>query len=982
MPSGTIDSRYHPLIYALASLVLLGLFMAAYSDLRIRQFREEQLSLISESTTRVASEIHTYLQELRHTISVFTAEDADLIERAASNPAPGNESHAALEGKVRKFFPNALTFSVTDATGAVLIDDFDGMIGEMCQEEVRAFAAGETDGGVLIHPMAGSYHFDMLVPRPGSAGVFFISFRPTALMRILHSASLPGRELYLVRGDEPYLIELSPQGTRDQLGSGASFYLPFDDNAPIRVSAVIPGTHWSVAGLFDQERLKEEALSVWRQAVFVYLLVVVVVGFLTWLLMRQQGLRRKTEDSLQVIAEGIGGATGSAFFPNVTESLTEGLGVRYALVGQLVSGQAQCIETLGVWDRLRGRQDDLTYALEGTPCQRALTTGACSYPEQVSRLFPEDEILQRLNVEAYIGVPLHDSQNQPLGLLAIMHDEPLERAAERQAIVEILATRASAELERLRMQQALVSSEAKYRHLVETSRDLVWALDCEGRWTYLNQAAVRILGYEPQELIGLPFGDLVVEEQPDQSLGLLERALEGEELQDVEVEYRRKDGERGHLLVNCTPQRDEAGRIIGATGTATDISELVKAQTAARNNSELFSSVLANLPVFFFRIDKDATIADIRGHGLGRMGPANGELTGSSLFELFPTREEQIKKALAGETVLFETQGVHRGRQWWFAISMFYDAWRAGGAVGFAVDISDRKLAEERILGLLRENRALARHLLEVQEEERNKLSRELHDELGQSITAVKSLATAISHMDEGKVGEMRSLGHSIVDLSGRLYDFAKNLMHQLRPDVVDLLGLEEALRECIERSQLETTGVTCGLHTSGEIDDLSEVVKITTYRIVQECLTNISKYAMASNVQIRVRRAAVPVEERRSVTRLRFDGGGGDLKQHGLYRDTLFINVSDDGVGMDIRAVVDTEDKYSRGIGLQGIKERVTALGGQLTINSESGKGVDLSVVIDMGTYEHTDAMDAGEQTTSHNRTGDSEQKKDIVSR
>jgi PAS domain S-box-containing protein len=476
----------------------------------------------------------------------------------------------------------------------------------------------------------------------------------------------------------------------------------------------------------------------------------------------------------------------------------------------------------------------------------------------------------------------------------------------------------------------------------------------------VNQAAESILGCTSEALIGQPFVDAAPKELRELYGQVLGRVLGGESLHDYEMVCHHSAGARRVLRIKARPRLDADGQIVGIMGTAADVTYLLQAQREIRSNSELFASILSRLPLFFFRVDGEGRFTDIRGAGLRRLHLGEQGLYGRSVYELFPTKERRVKAALGGSTTLFEAHGDHEGEGWSFTVSMFFDNARGSGAVGLAMDVTERKVAETKLVGLVRENRALARRLIEVQEDERTALSRELHDELGQSITAVKSLATAIARVKPGQEQRVPELGNSIVELAAHLYEVVKHIMHRLRPDIIDSMGIEEALRSCVQNSRLEMMGVGVSLELDGDLTGLSELVQVTIYRIVQECLTNIAKYAMASNVAVTVRRAQLPVRERRGLLR---GFSGGETSQSmtvPMFRDTLVIDISDDGVGMDLRATLDEPSPASAGLGLQGIRERVTALGGEFEVYSETGRGLQLTVTIDLETHEAKLARDA----------------------
>ncbi len=134
--------------------------------------------------------------------------------------------------------------------------------------------------------------------------------------------------------------------------------------------------------------------------------------------------------------------------------------------------------------------------------------------------------------------------------------------------------------ERQRIELALKQSEEKYRALVEFSQDLIWSVDLEGRYTFINSAAEKIYGYSPAEMIGRKFTEFQPPEQSVKDLGVFHKLKFGVSISQYETQHLSKDHQIIDLLLNAQPVKNEAGNIIGITGTATNITEHKKAQQA------------------------------------------------------------------------------------------------------------------------------------------------------------------------------------------------------------------------------------------------------------------------------------------------------------------------------------------------------------------------------------------------------------------
>jgi len=218
--------------------------------------------------------------------------------------------------------------------------------------------------------------------------------------------------------------------------------------------------------------------------------------------------------------------------------------------------------------------------------------------------------------------------------------------------------------------------------------------------------------------------------------------------------------------------------------------------------------------------------------------------------------------------------------------------------------------------------RALASHLVEVQEAERRGLARELHDDLAPLLfTASVYLTTIQNHLEtrqySGIHDALAAIEQTVVELQGRI----RAMLRRLRPQGLDELGLDQALRDLVEiwRSRQGHTDWT--IETSGLRDDLDDTLRVTIYRIVQECLTNVARHAGARRASVRV--AVVPA-----------GGAIVDTPRLAVCRPRMVeVQVKDNGKGMG--------PEVAFGLGLTGIEERLQALGGALTLTKRHPQGL-----------------------------------------
>src|SRR5262249_50751053 len=156
---------------------------------------------------------------------------------------------------------------------------------------------------------------------------------------------------------------------------------------------------------------------------------------------------------------------GGEFFRSLVRNLSLALGSAYALIAEF-AGSPSRVRTLAYW----GKDvflDDIEYDLAGTPCEDVARGELCHHPEGVQQRFPNDRPLADMGVQSYIGVPLFDGHGVVLGHLAVFDTAPTQQADRAIAIMRIFAARAAAELERLRAEQMLRTSEQQFRDLYE-----------------------------------------------------------------------------------------------------------------------------------------------------------------------------------------------------------------------------------------------------------------------------------------------------------------------------------------------------------------------------------------------------------------------------------------------------------------------------------------------------------------------------------
>jgi len=256
-----LNSQLPVWILVSVMLAMVGALLAWYADVRYEEFRRNQESLMRSSVSGTAGEIGTYLTELRRSVRLFADSEKGLLDKLRAHPED-SALHDQLNQRVRFYFPEAFAFTLADRSGNPLLEDFDCLVGDVCQRDIRQFAIDRAHSEVYVHPHPYVYHFDVTVDweKDGAAqGIFFVSFPADLLARVLRHGQIPGHRLMLLHKKIPGLIEIADIGPRILLKR--DFKLSTEEIRRIGYSAPVAGTAWNLvdlpeAGLFENARHK------------------------------------------------------------------------------------------------------------------------------------------------------------------------------------------------------------------------------------------------------------------------------------------------------------------------------------------------------------------------------------------------------------------------------------------------------------------------------------------------------------------------------------------------------------------------------------------------------------------------------------------------------------------------------------------------------------------------------------------------------
>ena len=262
--------------------------------------------------------------------------------------------------------------------------------------------------------------------------------------------------------------------------------------------------------------------------------------------------------------------------------------------------------------------------------------------------------------------------------------------------------------ERHAAESALRESEAMYRNLVETSNDLIWSVDSAGRWTYLGPSAVRrIYGCEPADMLGREFREQLAQEVTERDLAVFRRILVGESVFDYETRHMRRDGSYVDLSFNAVPLRDVEGAVIGATGTARDVTAEKAAAAALYENVEKLRLAVDAAELVYWEWDRDTDQLHWGRDPSSLMGSAPAGRTTRWTEYLKLVHPEDRDRYLDTVNAAWEQTGPcsneyrvvrHDGQVAWLsshAKTLADASGRAHRMIGVSQDITERKRQEE-----------------------------------------------------------------------------------------------------------------------------------------------------------------------------------------------------------------------------------------------------------------------------------------------
>jgi PAS domain S-box-containing protein len=581
-------------------------------------------------------------------------------------------------------------------------------------------------------------------------------------------------------------------------------------------------------------------------------------------------------------------------------------------------------------------------------------------------------------VEEALLVPFYVAGKAVGTIWAVAHDERRKFDAEDERIMNSLGKFASSAYQALVSLDALTFEGAERQKaerangllaaIVDSSDDAIISKTLDGTITSWNKSAEQMFGYTIEEAVGKHITLIIPVDRRDEEATIIERLKRGERIEHFQTRRQSKDGSLLDISLTISPVKNAAGVIIGASKIARDISGQKLAERALRESEERFRAIVETTPECVKLVAIDGTLLHMNPPGLRMVGADCAEMViGKNVYDIIAAHDrdrfrafnEAVCRGMRGslEFDIVALDGVQRHMETHAAPLRTTD----GSVVQLAVtrDITDRvrvqKQLEENeerlrslagdleiqvlnrtreleqrnaeILQQAEQLRELSNRLLQIQDDERRHIARELHDSAGQIITALgMSLAGMAQHAAKNP-----ALGKAVDDGQNLIQQLSKEIRttsYLLHPPLLDENGLAEAIRWYIQGLE-ERSHLIVDLDIDQGFGRLPCDIELAVFRIVQECFTNIHRHSGSKTASLRLSRGAGAVA----------------------------LEIQDEGKGMPAEKLDGIHARRS-GVGIAGMRERVRHFKGVINIGS-NGAGTRISVTLPVPATGSSDTGD-----------------------
>ena len=470
-----------------------------------------------------------------------------------------------------------------------------------------------------------------------------------------------------------------------------------------------------------------------------------------------------------------------------------------------------------------------------------------------------------------------------------------------------------------RTQVALEESLDRYRDLYDFSPMALFTLSRDGLIDEMNYTAAVLFGMERKLLLHQRFDRYIDPLNIKRWQMFFAGVFNSDLKQSCELNFRRIDRSVFPAHLDCQSLEDEQGGMTIRIALF-DISDRMRAERHLRESEQKYRAIFEGTFDGIMLVDEAGMIAEYNREILQLSGMAEEQFKKMRVWEFRPADKVEFAKGVflqimnAGETGAAEFKYKKPDGQ-----VIQVEARGARLMIGdrsylkcIVRDITERKAAEMRLKEYPRLLRQLSQQGVTSREAELKRIAREIHDELGQLMTALRMDISLLRIRFAEHDPVLMNLIRDMLMLVDKAIAGIRNVSTNLRPSVLDM-GLVPAISWLAEEFS-KRSGASCNLRVADDMDGMNEMRTLILFRIVQESLTNAARHSQARHVEIGVKKSG----------------------------DCVCIEIRDDGVGFD---TIGVQEKKS--FGLMGIKERALAAGGKVEVTSTPGRGTLISVDI-----------------------------------
>jgi PAS domain S-box-containing protein len=496
--------------------------------------------------------------------------------------------------------------------------------------------------------------------------------------------------------------------------------------------------------------------------------------------------------------------------------------------------------------------------------------------------------------------------------------------------VFFLYRKASLEIrKRQSAEKALRESQERYRSLYHKTPAMLHSIDTNGCLVSVSDYWVEVLGYEREEVIGQKLTDFFTESSRRYAKDtVFPQFFKTGFCKDIPYRFVKKNGGTIDILLSAISDRNARGGTARSLAVSIDVTERKRAEEALKLATEKLSqysqdlerqvlkrtreisSILKYTPAVVYIKDRDGHYILVNFRYEELFGVQNDEARGKTDYEILPkevadqfrTNDQKIlseKRSFQVEEHILQNESMHTYLSVKFPV--YDESGSVSGVCSISTDMTALKKAQDQL-------RRLSGSIMASQEKERSAISRELHDELGQVLTALRMDSIWIQRRLKEAEPEVAERAMTMCNLIDKTIKEVRSLAFRLRPGVLDDLGLVEAL-EWYTADFERRTAITC-VFEHANVPKTNEAVATAAYRITQEALTNVARHSFSNSVNV-----TMQVQKR-----------------------ILTLAVIDNGRGFNT-----LELSESKGLGVAGMRERAALVGGFLEVQALPEKGTSV---------------------------------------